>query len=558
MNARRTSCAAAGRAHTQRQLEPRAHQTPGRLHARSRHQGAGHLHSWMIDLMRPIPEIHLALVTPRTTLAQSVLHTICEEPPTRERQPEEAREGIPVGWPTGTLEQVDEALEQLVRWHMCGRRLNTGPPAPGRVRTIVATLRLFKEVVMSSSRRVRKGPGRRPMSAKRQRFMELRAQGWSIRGAAREVGVSRAAAANWTRGYKVYRHGQVVGFVPPLDRLEVREISARFLSQDERVEIADLHHAGLSVRAIAARIGRAPSTVSRELRRNASAGRRGGYRPFDAHRRACARRARNRGLRVDMNPELGLVVSELLAQRWSPEQISRYLRRRFQHDPDMTLCHESIYRAVYRPGSGFMRPTPLAPQRRSPLRTGREHRRAQQHAGRRRARFEQPMRTVHERPFKPEDRSQAGHWEGDLIVGKNQGSAIGTLVERHTRMVRLLHLPSRDSESLHAALRERLGDLPPEVLRSITWDQGTEMARHTMISKSLGVPVFFCDSHSPWQRGSNENTNGLLRDYFPKGTDLSVHSRDHLAAVENELNHRPRIVLGDRTPLEVFTALVAS
>jgi IS30 family transposase len=168
------------------------------------------------------------------------------------------------------------------------------------------------------------------------------------------------------------------------------------------------------------------------------------------------------------------------------------------------------------------------------------------------------MLTVHDRPFEPEDRSEAGHWEGDLIIGKNQGSAIGTLVERQTRLVRLLHLPSRDGDSLHAALRNRLGDLPEGMLRSITWDQGTEMSRHTTISKSLGVSVFFCDSRSPWQRGSNENTNGLLRDYFPKGTDLSQHSPAHLQAVENELNNRPRIVLGDRSPAEVFSALIAS
>ena len=168
------------------------------------------------------------------------------------------------------------------------------------------------------------------------------------------------------------------------------------------------------------------------------------------------------------------------------------------------------------------------------------------------------MLTVHERPFKPEDRSQAGHWEGDLIVGKNQGSAIGTLVERQTRLVRLLHLPSRDSDSLHDALRDRMSDLPAGMLRSITWDQGTEMARHTAIAKTLGVSVFFCDSRSPWQRGSNENTNGLLRDYFPKGTDLNAHSPEHLKAVEEELNHRPRIVLGDRSPAQTFGALIAS
>ena len=168
------------------------------------------------------------------------------------------------------------------------------------------------------------------------------------------------------------------------------------------------------------------------------------------------------------------------------------------------------------------------------------------------------MLTVHQRPFKPEDRTEAGHWEGDLIVGKNQGSAIGTLVERQTRMVRLLHLPSRDGDSLHRALQARMADLPAGMLRSITWDQGTEMARHTQVVKSLGVSVYFCDSHSPWQRGTNENTNGLLRDYFPRGTDLSTHSPAHLLAVETELNRRPRKVLTDRSPEEVFSALIGS
>jgi IS30 family transposase len=150
------------------------------------------------------------------------------------------------------------------------------------------------------------------------------------------------------------------------------------------------------------------------------------------------------------------------------------------------------------------------------------------------------MRRISERPFPPEDRSQAGHWEGDLIIGKDGGSAIGTLVERQTRLVRLLHLPRRDGDALHDALAARMGDLPPGLLRTITWDKGTEMARHLTITRSLGTPVYFCDSHSPWQRGTNENTNGLLRDYFPKGTDLSVHSGEHLLAVENELNNPPQ------------------
>ena len=412
------------------------------------------------------------------------------------------------------------------------------------------------EVMLSSSRRVKKGPGRRPLSAKRRRFMELRGRGVGIDVAARLVGVSRTAGRNWANGYRLYRAGQVVGFVPALDRLAVREISPRFLSEDERVQIAELHRAGLSGHEIGRRLGRAASTISRELRRNSTANK--GYRPFEAHRKATARRARHHRRRLDSNVELRCVVGELLAQRWSPQQISRHLRQRFPHDPAMWLCHESIYQAVYEPRSPLLRPSPLAPQHRSPLRTGRDHRRAQQHLDRRRPRFEQPMRSIHERPFPPEDRGQAGHWEGDLIVGKNQQSAIGTLVERQTRLVRLLHLPQRDGDTLHDALQKRLGELPSGLRRSITWDQGTEMARHLTITTTLGTPIYFCDSRSPWQRGSNENTNGLLRDYFPKGTDLRVHSAEHLLAVETELNNRHRRVLADRSPAALFEALIAS
>ncbi|WP_438803990.1 IS30 family transposase [Mycolicibacterium neoaurum] len=409
---------------------------------------------------------------------------------------------------------------------------------------------------MTSSRRVKKGPGRRPLSAKRQRFMELRARGWSVRAAAREVGVSRSAATNWTRGYKTYRNGVEVGFIPPLDRLAVRQISSRYLSQEERIEIADLRRSGLSMRAIADRLGRAPSTISRELRRNAPAGR--GYQPFDAQRRATARRARFHPRRVDTNQHLSAAVTELLGQRWSPQQISRHLRLHFPDDPSMRLCHESIYQAVYQPNSRFLRPSQLAPHRRSPLRTGRDHRRAHQCQRRRRPRFQQPMLTIHDRPFQPVDRSEAGHWEGDLIIGDNHLSAIGTLVERQTRMLRLVHLPRADSDSLHAALVARMQDLPPGLMRSITWDQGTEMARHLATADKLRAPVYFCDSRSPWQRGSNENTNGLLRDYFPKGVTLANHSLGHLMAVERELNNRPRMVLQDRCPADLFAVLLAS
>jgi IS30 family transposase len=374
--------------------------------------------------------------------------------------------------------------------------------------------------------------------------------------AAREVGVSRSTGKNWSRGYKVYRNGEVTGFVPALDRLAVREVSARFLSQDERIEIADLRQAGLGIRDIAGRLGRAPSTISRELRRNAAGC--SSYRPFEAHRRATARRTRHHRRKIQVSPELLQAVSELLSQRWSPQQVSRHLRHKYPRQPGMWLCHESIYQAIYQPGSPLRRPSPLAPHRRSPLRTGRDHRRAHQRARQRRPRFEQPMLTISERPFDPLDRSQAGHWEGDLIIGKDQGSAIGTLVERQTRMVWLLHMPCRDSDTLHHALAARMVGLPPALLRSITWDQGTEMARHLTITRSLGAPVYFCDPHSPWQRGSNENMNGLLRDYFPKGTDLSIHPPQHLLAVENELNNRPRRILGDRTPAELLAALLAS
>src|SRR5215216_4189677 len=259
------------------------------------------------------------------------------------------------------------------------------------------------EVVLSTSRRVRKGPGRRPQSAKRQRFMELRERGWSILAAAAEVGVSRTTGNNWSRGYKTYRHGQVVGFVSALERLAVRQISPRFLSQEERIEIADLRHAGLSIRQIAHRLCRAASTVSRELRRNATRSR--GYRPFHAHRRATARRARTHRRRIETNGELRQMVAELLAQRWSPQQISRHLRLKFPAQSGMWLCHESIYQAVYQPGSPLLRPSRLAPHRRSPLRTGRDHRHAQQHLQRRRHRFQHPMLTIHDRPFPLGDRS---------------------------------------------------------------------------------------------------------------------------------------------------------
>lgn len=238
--------------------------------------------------------------------------------------------------------------------------------------------------------------------------------------------------------------------------------------------------------------------------------------------------------------------------------MSRHLRLRFSDDPSMRLCHESIYQAFYHPNSRFLRPSRLAPHRRSPLRTGCDHRRAHQCQQRRRPRFQQPMLTIHDRPFLPVGRSEAGHWEGDLIIGDNHLSAIGTLVERQTQMLRLVHLHPADSDSLHDALVARMQHLPPALMLSITWDQGTEMARHLATADRLGAPVYFCGSRSPWQRGSNENTNGLLRDYFRKGVTLANYSLGHLMAVEKELNNRPRMVLQDRCPADLFASPIAS
>ncbi|MGY4646442.1 transposase, IS30 family [Mycobacterium sp. URHB0021] len=336
----------------------------------------------------------------------------------------------------------------------------------------------------------------------------------------------------------------------------MRQISDRYLSEQERIDIADLRRSGLSIRGIAAELGRAPSTISRELRRNSR--RDGTYRPFEAHGWAVQRRARRHRRRIDNNPVLCELIAELLAQRWSPQQIARHLRRKYAEDQSMWLCHESIYQAVYQPQSRLIRSPQVRSPHRGPLRTGRSHRRAHQRPGRRRPRFAHPMLSIHQRPFDPADRGQPGHWEGDLIVGKNQRSVIGTLVERQTRMIRLMHLPTRDADTLRIAISTTMSGLPTTLIRSITWDQGIEMARHTDITADLGVAVYFCDSRSPWQRGSNENANGLLRQYFPKGTSLNTYTPDHLRAVEYEINNRPRRVLGDRTPTELFTALLTS
>jgi IS30 family transposase len=321
-----------------------------------------------------------------------------------------------------------------------------------------------------------------------------------------------------------------------------REISARFLSEDERVRIADLRRAGAGVRAIARELGRDPATVSRELRRNADP-KSSAYRPHTAQRLAEQRRARPKMGKLVADVELREFVEGRLKQRWSPEQIAQALRSEFAGHPQRHVMPETIYQAVYRPDlGGLCRELPKA------LRTGRLRRKPRRRCEERRGRLPN-MTMIDQRSDEAADRKVAGHWEGDLITGEDNRSAIGTLVERSSRYTILLYLPGRHTAAaIRDAVIDALKDLPPQLRRSLTWDQGSEMALHGEIAAALGMPVYFCEKASPWQRPSNENTNGLLRQYFPKGTNLHNHDADRLASVADELNARPRKTLSWQTP----------
>jgi IS30 family transposase len=320
-------------------------------------------------------------------------------------------------------------------------------------------------------------------------------------------------------------------------------LSGRYLSVAEREEIAVGLAAGDSVRVIAARLGRAPSTVSREVARNASAR---GYRAVVAQGHAERRARRPKTAKLAGNDRLRERVAARLAQRWSPEQVSVMLKAEFADEPEMRVSAETIYQSVYVQGRGALRGELAAC-----LRTGRALRKPRRREGQRRARIKD-MVNISERPAEVADRAVPGHWEGDLIIGSGS-SAIGTLVERSTRFVLLLHLPrGHDAAAVAAAMTEAMGGLPAALRRSLTWDQGQEMAFHAKISLAAGLDIYFCDPHSPWQRGSNENTNGLLRQYFPKGTSLAGHSREHLDAVAAQLNSRPRKTLGWKTPAQAL------
>ena len=327
-------------------------------------------------------------------------------------------------------------------------------------------------------------------------------------------------------------------------------VSGRYLSLADREEIMVGLAREESYRVIGARIGRPASTISREVQRN---GPRRRYRALRAQALAEERARRPKTAKLAGNAELRDWVQARLGRNWSPEQISAALAGEFGDRPEMRVSHETIYQSIYVQGRGALR-RELAKS----LRTGRALRKPRRKEGERRGTIP-GMVMISERPAEADDRAVPGHWEGDLIMGARNASAIGTLVERSTRFVLLLHLPhGHDPASVAAAMTETMGGLPAALRRSLTWDRGKEMGYHAQISLAAGLDIYFCDPHSPWQRGSNENTNGLLRQYFPKGTDLSAHSREHLAAVADELNGRPRKTLGWKTPAQALDEFLAA
>lgn len=394
-------------------------------------------------------------------------------------------------------------------------------------------------------------PGAAPQTAKREWFARLIARGVPNAEACRIVGINRRTGTRWRHGREITSISGRRLHYPPVIQTRKAEISPRYLSEDERVRIADLHRAGHTVRSIAAELNRSPSTVSRELRRNRDPGS-GQYRPFTAQRLAEDRRARPGRGKLVHDPALRQFVADRLKKRWSPEQISQGLRAEFPDEPELHLVPETIYQAVYRPElGGLHREIPKA------LRTGRRRRRPHRRADVRRPGTLVDMTMLDDRPAEANDRSVPGHWEGDLIIGAANRSAIGTMVERCSRFTILLHLPGRHTaEAVRDAIIVAFAQLPASLRRSLTWDQGSELALHAEIAAVLGMPVFFCDKASPWQRPSNENTNGLLRQYFPKGSDLRVHDAEQLAAVAAELNDRPRKTLGWQSPVGFLSLLL--
>ncbi len=436
-------------------------------------------------------------------------------------------------------------------------------------------------------------PGRPPgwQREQVQKFWVEIAKGATSETAAISTGVASAVGTRWFR--------EAGGMRP----ISLAPLSSRYLSLTEREEIAIHTARGCGVRKIARQLRRSPSTISRELRRNAATrSDSSGYRAITAQWHADRRAKRPKVAKLATNEALRSYVQDRLAglitrpdgtevpgptvrfigrrhgrrqdrrwgKSWSPEQISHRLRVDFPDDETMRISHEAIYQGLYIQGRGALRRELVAC-----LRTGRALRVPRARTQGRGRKFVTPEVLISERPAEAEDRAVPGHWEGDLIIGLDK-SAIGTLVERTTRFTMLLHLPPMDghgelprvkngpalaghgAEAVRDAIAATIGTLPDQLRRSLTWDQGAEMAQHAQLHIDTGLAIYFCDPHSPWQRGTNENTNGLLRQYFPKGTDLSKHHPDDLAAVALALNGRPRKTLGWRTPAEALDRLLQS
>jgi len=329
-----------------------------------------------------------------------------------------------------------------------------------------------------------------------------------------------------------------------------RRRSRLTLTLAEREEISRGVVAGQSFRSMAALLGRAPSTISREIRRN---GGRRRYRANKADQAAWGRAHRPKTCKLVENQALSLIVASKLKQRWSPEQIAGWLKKTYAEDENYQVSHEIIYRSLYVQARGALKKELI-----KHLRTQRSMRRSRHgnKSGEGQGQIKDMVR-ISERPASVEDRAVPGHWEGDLIVGSND-SYLATLVERHTRYVMLAKVNGKDTKTVINALIKQSKKLPRELYKSLTWDRGKELSDHKRFSLATDIDVYFCDPQSPWQRGSNENTNGLLRQYFPKGTDLSVHSQKHLNNVACELNNRPRKTLAFCSPAEKFNECVAS
>ncbi|MQW78205.1 IS30 family transposase [Nocardioides sp. dk4132] len=401
----------------------------------------------------------------------------------------------------------------------------------------------------------------------REEFFALVCGGFALQAAADRVGVSHRTATYWWRSSglvsPVIQFGAIGGLpgsapvgVPGIRNPEEGPRRRRALSSEDRAVIAAGLRAGWALTRIATLIGRDKSVVSREVARNR--GPDGSYWAPIAHRVAHERRRRPKAFKLIENPGLCRRIETWMDDGWSPGLIASMLRHAHPgHDPAARMArvsHETIYRALYVQTRGSLRKD-LAAQLLTKRRARKPH---ADPDGRRKGLYREAF-TISQRPAEVADRAVPGHWEGDLILGAGNRSAVGTLVERSTRFVLLLHLPGRhDAESVAQAMIREMGQLPVHLRRSLTWDRGSELANYRDVEAALEMPVFFCDPHSPWQRGSNENTNRLLRFWLEKGSDLSTHSADDLARIAATLNKRPRPTLDLRTPAQALAELLAN